>query len=62
MFDAFKAAFRQLQEPRLCHLCQLAQVPGIGDKTLEKSFAFIARQTGAAAKDAPAGQQSAFGF
>ncbi len=60
--DAVRRIRAALQEPRLCQLGQLAQVPGIGDKTLEKSFAFIARQTGAAAKDAPAGQQSAFGF
>lgn len=64
--DAVRRLRDALTDPRLCQLSQLAQVPGIGDKTLEKSFAFIARQTGARADALPhaatAAQQSAFGF
>lgn len=53
---------KAVQDPRLCQLGQLAQAPGIGDKTLEKAFAFIARQTGAVPPEPAAGSQAAFGF
>lgn len=52
-----------LEDPHLCQLGQLAQVPGIGDKTLEKSFAFITRHTHVGAQPAAAsGSQTDFGF
>lgn len=52
-----------LEDPHLCQLGQLAQVPGIGDKTLEKSFAFITRHTHVGAQPAAAsGPQTDFGF
>ena len=60
--DAVRRIRDALQDPQLCQLGQLAQVPGIGDKTLEKSFAFIPRQAGAAAAQPAAGPQAAFGF
>ena len=60
--DAVRRIRGALQDPRLCQLGQLAQVPGIGDKTLEKSFAFIARQTGAVPPEPTAGPQAGFGF
>ena len=61
--DTVRRIREALQDPRLCQLGQLAQVPGIGDKTLEKSFAFMTGQqtTSPNAAD-PAEQQSAFGF
>ncbi|MBH2043969.1 MAG: macro domain-containing protein [Comamonadaceae bacterium] len=60
--DAVRRIRQALNEPGFCQLSQLAQVPGIGDKTLEKSFAFIARQSCAVSKKETRGQQSAFGF
>lgn len=60
--DAVRRIRDALHRPGLCQLGQLAQVPGIGDKTLEKSFAFVARQAGAAAAGAALGEQSDFGF
>lgn len=39
--DAVRRIREALQDPRLCQLGQLAQVPGIGYKTLETSFAFM---------------------
>ena len=60
--DAVRRIRGALQNPRLCQLGQLAQVQGIGDKSLEKSFAFIARQTGAVPPEPTAGPQAGFGF
>lgn len=51
-----------LADPRLCQLAQLAQVPGIGDKTLEKSFAFVTHLAAATPGAVPAAQQTVFGF
>lgn len=52
-----------LEDPHLCQLGQLAQVPGIGDKTLEKSFAFITQHDHARGQPAAAsGPQTDFGF
>ncbi len=56
--DAVHRIRESLQDPRLRQLGQLAQVKGIGDKTLEKSFAFIAGTL----EQQGNGQQSAFGF
>lgn len=60
--DAVRRIREALQDPRLCQLGQLAQVPGIGDKTLEKSFAFITRQTGAVPPEPATAPQAAFRF
>lgn len=60
--DAVRRIRQALLEPQLCQLGQLAQVPGIGDKTLEKSFAFIARLNNVAHGDTTTGLQSALGF
>ena len=60
--DAVRRIRGALQNPRLCQLGQLAQVQGIGDKSLEKSFAFIARQAGAVPPEPTAGPQAGFGF
>lgn len=60
--DAVRRIRQALGEPGLCQLGQLAQVPGIGDKTLEKSFAFITRQARAVPTAATTPQQAAFGF
>mgnify|MGYP002365863235 FL=1 len=60
--DAVRRIRQALSEPGLCQLGQLAQVPGIGDKTLEKSFAFISRQASAVPAAATTPQQAAFGF
>lgn len=60
--DAVRRIREALQDPRLCQLGQLAQVPGIGDTTLEKSFAFIARQAGELHPQQDAEPQADFGF
>ena len=33
-----------LNDPNICQLNQLAKIPGIGDKTLEKAFAFTTKE------------------
>ena len=60
--DAVRRVREAMGDPRLCQLAQLARVPGIGDKTLEKSFAFITRQTGAVPPEPTTEPQAAFGF
>ena len=60
--DAVRRIREALQDPRLCQLGQLAQVPGIGDKTLEKSFAFVSGLADAKRGDASVAQQAGFGF
>lgn len=60
--DAVRRIRAALNEEGRCQLAQLAQVPGIGDKTLEKSFAFIQRKGGAIAAEPAQERQAGFGF
>lgn len=60
--DAVRRIRAALNEEGLCQLAQLAQVPGIGDKTLEKSFAFITRQAGTIPAEPAVERQAGFGF
>ncbi len=60
--DAVRRVREALGYPRLCQLAQLARVPGIGDKTLEKSFAFVSGLADAKLGDASVAQQAGFGF
>lgn len=61
--DAVRRVRQALGDPQLCQLSQLALVRGIGDKTLEKSFAFMARAAQSGARgDASPVQQASLGF
>lgn len=57
--DAVRRIRTALELPGICQLNQLAQVPGIGEKTLEKSFALMARSGDGSAT---AQAQASFGF
>lgn len=68
--DGIRRVREALNSPHICQLNQLAQAPGIGDRTLEKSFAFISRYrqslafapAGSSESDASAAVQQGFGF
>ena len=60
--DAVRRIREALNAPGMCQLGQLAQVPGIGDKTLEKSFAFVSRPRCTPSAPPATGPQAAFGF
>lgn len=67
--DGIRRVREALNSPHICQLNQLALAPGIGDRTLEKSFAFVSRyrQSLACAPedgkgDASAAVQQGFGF
>ncbi len=60
--DAVRRIREALNDQQLCQLGQLAQVPGIGDKTLERCFAFITQRADPAHPAGAAGPQSALEF
>ena len=60
--DAVRRIRQALHEPQLCQLGQLARVQGIGDKTLEKCFAFITPLAHPVHPSAASGPQAVLGF
>lgn len=69
--DGIRRVRDALASPGIRQLNQLARVPGIGDRTLEKSFAFITRHRarqaageggGGGAAAMPVAEQQGFGF